>query len=157
MNRQDQIRILLVDDHPLIRIGIRTLLEAIEGDPFTVVGETSTGAEAVELAISNLRYGTIGVNYWAATGFALVVTTWGAFPGHEIHNIQSGTGVVHNTLMFGRPEKSVLRAPFRSMPMPPWFATRGKTASKLFPKLVEFEASPSLWKVPGILWTAVVG
>ncbi|HZT99687.1 MAG TPA: hypothetical protein VFA10_08520 [Ktedonobacteraceae bacterium] len=45
------------------------------------------------------------------------------------------TGVVHNTLMFERPEKSVLRAPFRSMPMPPWFATRGKTASKLFPDL----------------------
>jgi acyl-CoA reductase-like NAD-dependent aldehyde dehydrogenase len=114
-------------------------------------------AEAVERAISNLRYGTIGVNYWAGTGFALVVAPWGAFPGHPIHNIQSGTGVVHNTLMFERPEKCVLRAPFRSMPTPPWFATRGKTASKLFPKLVEFEASPSLWKVPGILWTAVVG
>lgn len=114
-------------------------------------------ADAVERAISNLRYGTIGVNYWAGTGFALVVTPWGAFPGHPIHNIQSGTGVVHNTLMFERPEKSVLRAPFRSVPTPPWFAARGQTASKLFPKLVEFEVSPSLWKVPGILWSAVGG
>lgn len=114
-------------------------------------------AEAVERAIANLRYGTIGVNYWAGPGFAIVATTWGAFPGHEIHNIQSGIGVVHNTLMFDRPEKSVLHAPFRTTPTPPWFATRGKVASKLFLNLVEFEASPSLWKVPGILWTAVVG
>jgi acyl-CoA reductase-like NAD-dependent aldehyde dehydrogenase len=114
-------------------------------------------AGVVERAIANLRYGTVGVNYWAGAGFTLGVSTWGAFPGHEIHNIQSGTGVVHNTLMFSRPQKTVLRGPFRSVPTPPWFVTHGRTASKLFPKLVALEESPSLWKVPGILWTAVRG
>ncbi len=114
-------------------------------------------AAAVERAVANLRYGTIGVNYWAGTGFVLCVTTWGAFPGHEMHDIQSGVGVVHNTLMFSRPQKSVLRAPFRSSPKPPWFVTRGKTARKVFPKLVDLEVSPSPWKVPGILWSAITG
>ena len=114
-------------------------------------------AAAVERAVANLRYGTIGVNYWAGTGFVLCVTTWGAFPGHEMHDIQSGVGVVHNTLMFSRPQKSVLRAPFRSSPTPPWFVTRGKTARKVFPKLVDLEVSPSPWKVPGILWSAITG
>lgn len=114
-------------------------------------------AAAVERAIANLRYGTIGVNYWAGTGFALVAPTWGAFPGHTIDNIQSGTGVVHNTLMFSRPQKTVLRASFRSLPTPPWFVTRGKTARKLFPKLAEMEVAPSMWKVPSILWSAVAG
>lgn len=114
-------------------------------------------AAAVERAVANLRYGTIGVNYWAGTGFVLCVTTWGAFPGHEMHDIQSGVGVVHNTLMFSRPQKSVLRAPFRSSPTPPWFVTRGKTARKVFPKLVDLEVSPSPWKVPGILWSAIIG
>ncbi|OLD80136.1 MAG: hypothetical protein AUG54_05615 [Ktedonobacter sp. 13_1_20CM_4_53_7] len=114
-------------------------------------------AAAVERAVANLRYGTIGVNYWAGTGFVLCVTTWGAFPGHEMHDIQSGVGVVHNTLMFSRPQKSVLRAPFRSSPTPPWFVTRGKTARKVFPKLVDLEVSPSPWKVPGILWSAMTG
>ena len=114
-------------------------------------------AAAVERAVANLRYGTIGVNYWAATGFVLCVTTWGAFPGHEMHDIQSGVGVVHNTLMFSRPQKSVLHAPFRSSPKPPWFVTRGKTARKVFPKLVDLEVSPSPWKVPGILWSAMTG
>lgn len=114
-------------------------------------------AAALDRAVVNLRYGSIGVNYWGGTSYALVVTTWGAFPGHTIDNIQSGTGVVHNTLLFEQPQKTVLRGPFRSMPIPPWFATRGKTARKLFPKLVAFDAAPSPWKIPGILWTAVTG
>ncbi len=114
-------------------------------------------AEALEQAVANLRYGTVGVNYWAGAGFTLGTTTWGAFPGHEIQNIQSGTGVVHNTLMFSRPQKSVLRGPFRSVPTPPWFVTHGRNASKLFPRLVAFEAAPSLIKVPGILWAAIRG
>jgi hypothetical protein len=114
-------------------------------------------AEAVERAVANLCYGTVAVNYWAAAGFTLGVTTWGAFPGHDLYDIQSGTGMVHNTLMFAHPQKSVLRAPFRTWPTPPWFVTQGRTAGKLFPKLVSFEASPSLRKIPGILWAAVRG
>lgn len=114
-------------------------------------------AAAVERAVANLRYGTVGVNYWAGAGFTLGSTTWGAFPGHEIHNIQSGTGVVHNTLMFSCSQKSVLRGPFRSVPTPPWFVTHGRTASKLFPRLVDFEAASSPLKVPGILWAAIRG
>src|SRR5579875_111420 len=112
-------------------------------------------AAAIERAVADLRYGTIGVNYWAGTGFPLAVTTWGAFPGHDIYDIQSGTGVVHNTLMFSQPQKSVLRAPFRAVLTPPWFATRGTIASKLFPKLTEMEAAPSPWKVAGIVMAAV--
>src|SRR6266581_4778925 len=109
-------------------------------------------AAAVERAVANLRYGTVGVNYWAGAGFALTVPTWGAFPGHTLENIQSGTGVVHDTLMFSRPQKSVVRGPFRSLLTPPWFVTQGKVARNVFPKLVDFEAEPSVWKVPGIIW-----
>lgn len=42
------IRILLVDDQPVIRVGFRTILETEPG--LTVVGEASDGAEAVRLA-----------------------------------------------------------------------------------------------------------
>ena len=48
--------------------------------------------ESVERAIANLRYGTVGINIWAGAGFTFGTTTWGAFPGHELHNIQSGDG-----------------------------------------------------------------
>jgi len=112
-------------------------------------------SQALERAVANLRYGTIGVNYWAGSGFALAVTTWGAFPGHEIYDIQSGNGVVHNTLMFSKPQKSVLRGPFRATPTPPWFVLHGKAGRKIFPKLVKFELAPSPLKVPAILWDAI--
>ncbi|HWZ18099.1 MAG TPA: aldehyde dehydrogenase family protein [Ktedonobacteraceae bacterium] len=112
-------------------------------------------AAAVELAIANLKYGTIGINIWAGAGFTFGTTTWGAFPGHELHNIQSGIGVVHNTLMFSRPQKSVLWGPFRSVLTPPWFVTQGKIARGLFPKLVAFEAAPTPLRVPGIMAAAL--
>ncbi|MDI6101313.1 response regulator transcription factor [Actinoplanes sp. NEAU-A12] len=44
------IRILLVDDHPVVRMGLRGMLDA-EPD-LTVVGEASSGAEGVELALA---------------------------------------------------------------------------------------------------------
>jgi hypothetical protein len=59
--------------------------------------------------------------------------------------------------MFAHPQKSVLRAPFRGTPTPTWFASEYGKASKVFPKLVKFEANPSLLKVPGILWSAIKG
>ena len=47
MNRVDQIRVLCVDDHPLIRKGIASIL-ANETD-MNLVAEASNGREAVEL------------------------------------------------------------------------------------------------------------
>ncbi len=40
------IRILIADDHPVVRLGVRNLLDA---DPFKVVGEAIDGRHAVEL------------------------------------------------------------------------------------------------------------
>src|SRR5580765_7737273 len=42
------IRIVVVDDHPIVRQGLKTLLEGHSG--WQVVGEASDGAEAVEKA-----------------------------------------------------------------------------------------------------------
>ena len=46
----NDIRVLLADDHSLVRKGFRRLLEDEQG--ITVVGEASNGSEAVELARS---------------------------------------------------------------------------------------------------------
>ncbi len=43
-----KIKILIADDHPMIRTGMRSLLEAVED--FEVVGEASNGEEAVAVA-----------------------------------------------------------------------------------------------------------
>jgi DNA-binding NarL/FixJ family response regulator len=48
MNTADEpIRILLADDHPIFRFGMRTLLTSMPD--MTVVGEAVTGEEAVQL------------------------------------------------------------------------------------------------------------
>ena len=50
MNDSDAVplRVVIADDHPLVRSGLRTILAAADG--IDVVGEASTGAEAVAVA-----------------------------------------------------------------------------------------------------------
>lgn len=47
MQDRPVINVLLVDDHPVVRTGLRALLEGLGG--VTVVGEASDGAEALEM------------------------------------------------------------------------------------------------------------
>jgi two-component system response regulator NreC len=47
----EEIRILLVDDHDIVRTGLRSFLDSQGG--FTVVGEASDGSEAVERALES--------------------------------------------------------------------------------------------------------
>jgi len=113
-------------------------------------------AEAVERAIAKLRYGAIGVNHWSGLVFGLPTHTWGAFPGHERKDIRSGQGIVHNTFMFDRPQKSVLRGPFRVFPRPAWFVDNDR-ALAVGPKLTYFNADPSLARLPGLIWASMFG
>jgi acyl-CoA reductase-like NAD-dependent aldehyde dehydrogenase len=119
-------------------------------------------------AVADLRYGCVAINAWTGVGFLLTATTWGAFPGHTPDDIQSGIGVVHNSYLFDRAQKSVVSAPFypnpRSflhgsftiLPTPPWFVT-AKTAAQLGKQLTYFEARPSPFQLPGIFFNALRG
>lgn len=113
-------------------------------------------AAAVDRAVADLRYGTVAVNHWSALGFALGVTPWGAFPGQRRNDIGSGTDIVHNSLMFSRVEKTVIRAPFRAWPKPVWFGTH-RTANRLARMLVRFEAHPTLLRVAAMMPRALIG
>jgi acyl-CoA reductase-like NAD-dependent aldehyde dehydrogenase len=113
-------------------------------------------AAALDRAIAGLRYGTISLNHWSAIGYGLGITPWGAFPGHTRQDIGSGTGFVHNPLMFSRVEKTVVRAPFRAWPKPVWFGSH-RTALQLAARLVPFEADRSLRRLPAILALALRG
>ncbi len=110
----------------------------------------------VDAAVADLRYGGIGYNVWPGTLFGLVNTTWGAFPGHPLDDIQSGQGYVHNTLLLDHPQKSVFRGPFVIKPKPIWIPNH-KTLKEMGQALTRFEANPSYWALPGIIWNAVRG
>ena len=111
---------------------------------------------AVERALADLRYGTVSLNAWAALGFALGVLPWGAFPGNSPTAIGSGVGMVHNTLMFANPQKSVIRAPFKPLLKPVWYLSH-RTAHRLAPRLGRFEAAPSAAALPAIVALAMRG
>ena len=108
-------------------------------------------ANSIERAIRDLRYGTITINYPAGANWVAGLTPWGAYHGSDIYDIQSGCGFVHNALMFSQVQKTVGRAPFHAKPKPIWFLTRGRAATKVFERLVDFELCPSLLKVPAIV------
>jgi hypothetical protein len=131
-----------------------TLSMTLICDPRTM-NDPDTGA-AIERAVADLRYGSIGVNLWHAMSFALAATTWGAYPGHSITDIQSGSGFVGNAYLFANPQKSVVRGPFVSKPAPAWFATN-KNSGAVMRKLLAFEGAPSWSKLPGLIASSLKG
>ncbi len=126
------------------------------------------GRKRFEELLIKLHYGTIAVNAWTGLGFLTPQATWGAFPGHTLADVQSGIGVVHNSMMFDKPERTVVEAPFKPfprnllslsftmLPRPPWFITnkKGNILGKL---LVNFQYRPSLLKMPRIFLNALLG
>lgn len=125
------------------------------GDPF-------------EALVGRLRYGTVGINAWSGLGYLLTQTPWGAFPGHTLPDVQSGIGFVHNAYMFGKAQRSLVRAPFRPfprnlrhgdaslLPRPPWFVTN-RNAARVAKGLMGFQAAPSWLKLPRIFAHALTG
>ena len=111
-------------------------------------------ADRFDWMVEHLRYGGVAINAWSGVLFGLCCSTWGAFPGHPLDNIESGRGVVHNTHMFDHPQKSVAKVPFRVVPAPVWFPVLNNL-DELGERLTRFEAAPSLLKLPGLLSAAL--
>jgi acyl-CoA reductase-like NAD-dependent aldehyde dehydrogenase len=113
-------------------------------------------AAALDRAIVELRYGTVGINLWPAVGYGTISPPWGGHASATLENIQSGLGWVHNTYMLEAIDKSVVRGPITMWPKPAWFFDN--TATHLIgAKLTQFELSPSALKFPSLLATAMRG
>ncbi len=114
-------------------------------------------ARAVDDAIARLRYGTVAINLFSGFNFALGTTTWGAYPGHPLNDIQTGVGVVHNALMLEGVEKSVFRSAFRlPLPRAPWFPGF-RHAESFWRGWALLEARRSLRALPGVLFDLLRG
>ncbi len=121
-----------------------------------IIVHPQTAAELgprLDEAVADLRYGSVGLNQWAAASYLFGSTTWGAYPGHTLDDIQSGIGVVCNYLMFDKPQKSVVYGPFRPRSKPPWYVTNG-AGGRLGPLVTRFEARPRWTMLPRLMWNA---
>ncbi len=110
--------------------------------------------KAFDAAVRDLRYGSIGINLWAAYVYASGTAPWGAHPSSTLADIQGGLGWVHNTPMFENIEKAVARGPLKPFPKPPTFPGH-RTSHLLGRRMVEFERAPSWFKVPGLAMTGM--
>jgi aldehyde dehydrogenase (NAD(P)+) len=80
----------------------------------------------------------------------------------------SGIGVVHNSLLFDKPEKTIVRGSFYRfpnswlhgdpclMPRPPWFLMN-KTMAATAPRIAKAAFEPGYRHLPGILFYALRG
>lgn len=104
----------------------------------------STLSRALENALAELRYGTVALNHWPAAGYALGTAPWGGHPSVTLADVQSGSGWVHNSLLFDANviDKTVQRGPLRSFPPPPYFPGH-RSLQHLGRALADFEAAPS--------------
>jgi acyl-CoA reductase-like NAD-dependent aldehyde dehydrogenase len=127
------------------------LTATIIAHPASLDGEES--ATAVDRAVENLRYGMVLINQFAALGFFSMTTTWGAYPGNDICDIQSGIGVTSNVLMFEHPEKSVVRSPFRLFRDP--FSLSSRTVREIGKMMADIQYRPAVSKVPRLVWNVL--
>jgi hypothetical protein len=114
----------------------------------------------------------VGAEEWLAGPYAVVAWITASIQTLQAldsgADVQSGIGVVHNALMFDRPQKTVVFAPFRPFPRsvahrelalfpkPPWFLDN-KTSESTVRKLTEFAANPSGRRLPALLASALRG
>ena len=112
--------------------------------------------EAVERAITRLRYGTVAVNGFPGLSFVFAAPPWGAYPDATLEGIQSGRGFVHNTSMLAGIDKIVMRSPLTTFPKPGYFPSH-RSANRMLPNIVAMDENASWRKVPGIVSAAMRG
>ncbi|MGE0041002.1 MAG: response regulator [Vicinamibacterales bacterium] len=96
------IRILLVDDHTLVRAGLRALLETIED--VTVVAEAGTGQDAVALAASHRPdIVLMDISMPGVSGLDAAATILAEHPGVRVIvlSMHSGAAYVRRALTVG--------------------------------------------------------
>ena len=111
---------------------------------------------ALQEAIDELRYGGVAVNHWAGLPYGIATLTWGAFPGHTLEDVTSGRGIVHNALMFDKPEKSVFLGPFNPPIKPPWNVDNQRYG-QIGKALAGYAESPGIFAVLPVAWNAIRG
>jgi hypothetical protein len=127
-------------------------------------------AAAWDEMLASLEYGAIAVNTPGLISFATTSLGWGGFPGSSpqarappawlnllircrsctesaptvMQDIGSGNCFVHNTGLYDHVQKSVLHAPFRFHPRPPFWSPSHHNLEAVGRAALRFTAYPSI-------------
>jgi acyl-CoA reductase-like NAD-dependent aldehyde dehydrogenase len=112
-------------------------------------------AAAVDRAIAKLRYRTVAINDYGSLAYLMFMSPWGGYPGNEQHDIQSGSDVTNNPLMFSHPQKSVLYSPFQLRPSP--LSIISKDVVRVAKKFAKADMYPTVGNMLSFVWTAIQG
>jgi len=104
--------------------------------------------------ISNLEWGSIGINEWATVTLQRPGLTWGAFPKHKTDDIQSGMGIIHNSYLYENVQKSVVKGVWMS---PTHTLIPTKYDSLVWTRLAYLTAYPSYWRLTLLLSAKLLG
>jgi acyl-CoA reductase-like NAD-dependent aldehyde dehydrogenase len=129
-----------------------TLAATLLVDPVTA----REHAQALDRAVTDLRYGSVGVNAWPIVSFFLGYPSWGAYPGHTCAAVGSGIGTVLNPYLLPDPEKSVVTGTFRPK-VTPLTSVHNRTALTTWRRLLGYWATDDVLRLPGVLASALLG
>eukprot|EP01062_Namystynia_karyoxenos_P058840 TRINITY_DN50305_c0_g1_i1.p1 TRINITY_DN50305_c0_g1~~TRINITY_DN50305_c0_g1_i1.p1 ORF type:complete len:575 (+),score=172.28 TRINITY_DN50305_c0_g1_i1:81-1727(+) len=111
------------------------------------------GAAALDTWLQGMEWGTTSVNDWGGSGTFFPTGLWGAYPKHRPEDIQSGTGIIGNFLMYDFPQKQVIRSPFNS-PAHPKGVPSVKDAD-MFRSLANYAMRPGWGRLGKMMYSAV--
>ncbi|MBI5852196.1 MAG: aldehyde dehydrogenase family protein [Planctomycetes bacterium] len=111
---------------------------------------------AIDGFCGSLRYGTVGLNVWAAVGFAWMATPWGAFRDPRGAPSRSGVGFVHDSLLLRAPRRSFLRGPILPWPTPAWWPSH-RSPRAVMERLLALTLAPSPWRCARVVSSAIAG
>ncbi len=113
-------------------------------------------SDAVERALSRLKYGSVCINQWSGLAYGLISPPWGAYPGSTLADVKSGIGNVHNTYLLDDVEKTVLQGPLVNFPKPIWFPSHAQSPV-VARRLLGFFHQPSVLRLPALFAAALRG
>ena len=112
--------------------------------------------QALESALGELNYGSIGVNIWTSMIYALESCTWGGSSNERLDAVESGIGVVRNTLMIDQVDRSIVKAPFiNPAQIVPNAEGHFPVKPGVFYGLASFIVRPSLRSFLGLIWSFI--
>lgn len=128
-----------------------TLSGSLIIDPRT---EAAIGGAALDEAIKDLKYGSIGINDWGGSAVFKGVGRWGAAPGaHTELDIQSGVGYIGNARLFDHAEKTVVYSPFVS---PGHFTPPSEARIKVLQRMAWYAVQPTTFRLISLLSAALL-